>query len=178
MAQTPQKAKTSPGQVKSNWHGRMLSRNQLCVAAQHVGSCQVRRQRAATFFKLQPANPYYPSSKNRLAARLVSRHTKGVRRRSTAPEDQFSRTTLVEPRAPYPGPAAGKVQPPAQLIDTYILPVSPFVVALSPAPPGRRQRVPTALPRTSLHCVASFRSQRSELLLGPHSQTPAFEILG
>jgi len=31
MAQTPQKAKTSPGQVKSNGHGRMPSRKQLCA---------------------------------------------------------------------------------------------------------------------------------------------------
>lgn len=31
MAQTPQKAKTSTGQVKANRHGRRPSRKQLCA---------------------------------------------------------------------------------------------------------------------------------------------------
>ena len=135
-----------------------------------------RWQRAATFFKLQPANPYYPSPIEPLAVRSAPRRTEDVRRRFAAPEDRFSRTVLVEPRAPFPGPAAGKFQPPAQLINAYLLPVSPFVVVQHC---GTTRNAPT-----SLDCLAEntarpsrrFRGRADRLLLRPHSQTPAFKV--
>ena len=75
---------------------------------------------------------------------------------------------------PQPHPTTDHRRPeqrPSRPTSRLETPVSPFVVALCPAPPVARQRAATALPRTPPRPVHGRNHAPPQLLLRPHSQS-------
>ena len=173
MAQAPRKAVLPLSKnVCELSIGRLSSWCNRCSQSRNDDACKGRRRRAATFFMLLPANPYYPSLAKPLADDCAPKYTQHVHRRSTAIGEAYFRTSLVWPLAPYQGSATDKV---ADTTQSTSKSRQPFRRRYAPRHhPSAHKRVLTALQGTSPSRQSASAVLAASFYLG---HTPRLELL-